>query len=196
MTCPLEHDVFAAPHVHTLRVDPPGRFAQTCNILYERRLIERLGGFDERAIAGEDVEVSLRARAVGARVVAAPDAVVNHAVESYTLAGIVRENLKWRHLAYLVARHPEFRRELPLRVFWDTEHLKTTAAVLAAAGARHNRALAALALPWALGAVNRRGPTLRARATAAVELPGQFLRQLAEVIGLAVGGARHRTPIL
>ena len=110
---PHERAILAAPHVRTMLIEPVGPYAQTCNILYPRALLERLDGFDERAITGEDVGLSLRARAAGARIVAAPDAVVYHAIESHTLPGILRQNLKWRHLAYLAKRHPEFRRELP-----------------------------------------------------------------------------------
>ena len=112
---PLERDLLAAPHVRTLYIDPVGPYCQTCNILYPKALLEHLDGFDERAISGEDVGLSLRARASGATVVAAPAAIVNHAIESHTLPGILRQNLKWRHLAYLVKRHPEFRRELTMR---------------------------------------------------------------------------------
>jgi glycosyltransferase involved in cell wall biosynthesis len=193
---PHEQAILAAPHVRTLWIDPVGPYAQTCNILYPRGLLERLGGFDERAIAGEDVGLSLRARAAGAGIAAAPAAVVNHAVESHTLPGIVRQNLKWRHLAYLARQHPEIRRELPLGLFWDREHLRTTAALAALLGARRHPALLVLALPYVRRAARRRGRSPRGRALAVVELPGQAVRQAAEVVGLAAGGLRHRTPIL
>jgi glycosyltransferase involved in cell wall biosynthesis len=193
---PLERDVLAAPHVRTMWIDPVGPYAQTCNILYPRELLERLGGFDERAIAGEDVGLSLRARAASVRISAAPDAIVNHAVESHTLPGIVRQNLKWRHLAYLAKLHPEMRRDFPLRVFWDVDHLWTTAALVGLVGARRNRGLLALAAPYALRASRRRGREPRRRALAVAEMPGQAVRQLAEVLGLAVGSVRHRTFLL
>jgi len=193
---PLEQSVLAAPHVRTLSIEPVGLFAQTCNILYPRPLLERLGGFDERAIAGEDVDLSLRARAAGCRVSAAPDAVVNHAVESHTLPGVLRQNLKWRHLAYTVKRHPELRRELTLGVFWDADHLRVTAALVGLVAARRSRLLLALTAPYALSASARRGPGRRRRAIATLELPGQFVRQLAEVLGMAAGSVRHRTLLL
>jgi GT2 family glycosyltransferase len=193
---PLEGDVLKAPHVRSMWIDPVGPYAQTCNILYPRELLERLDGFDERAIAGEDVGLSLRARASGARVSAAPEAIVNHAIESHTLPGIVRQNLKWRHLAYLAKRHPEMRREFPLGVFWDAEHLWTTAALLGIAGARWNRALLALAAPYVVRASRRRGRGVRRRAIALAEVPGQAIRQSAEVLGLAAGSVRHRTFVL
>jgi GT2 family glycosyltransferase len=193
---PHEAAILAAPHVRTLFIEPVGPYAQTANILYPRALLDELDGFDERAIAGEDVGLSLRARAAGARIVAAPDAVVNHAVESHTLPGILRQNLKWRHLAYLVRRHPEMRRELPLGVFWDADHVRTTAALAGIVAARRHLALAALAAPYVVHASRRRGPGRRARAIALAELPGQAVRQAAEVAGMAAGSVRHRTLLL
>jgi glycosyltransferase involved in cell wall biosynthesis len=193
---PLESEVLRAPHVRTLNVEPVGRYAQTANILYPRDLLERLDGFDEVAISGEDVGLSLRARAAGATIVAAPLAVVNHAVESHTLPGIVRQNLKWRHLAYLARQHPEFRREFPLRVFWDEDHLLTTAAFAGVIAARRHRFLAALALPYVVRSSRRRGRSKLQRLTALAEMPGQAVRQGAEVAGLAIGSLRYRTFLL
>lgn len=193
---PLEHAVLAAPHVRTLLIEPVGPFAQTCNILYPRALLERLGGFDERAVAGEDVELSLRARAAGTRVSAATEAVVYHAIESHTLPGILRQNLKWRYLAYLVKRHPELRQGLTFRIFWDPDHLRVTAAAVGLAGARRRRGMLALTAPYVLSSSRRRGSGPRARAVAALEIPGQAVRQLAEVLGLAAGSVRQRTLLL
>jgi glycosyltransferase involved in cell wall biosynthesis len=193
---PLEHEVLRAPHVRTLLIEPLNAYLQTCNMLYPRALLERLGGFDERAITGEDVDLSLRAKAHGAPVTPAPDAVVFHAIESHSLPGIVRQNLKWRHLAYLVSRHPEFRRQLTLGVFWDADHLRVLAAAAGLASARRRPRLLALAAPYVASASRRRGPGRRARALAGAEIPGQAVRQLAEVLGLAAGSVRYRTLVL
>ena len=192
----LERQVLRAPHVRTLVIDPINPYKQAANILYPRELFERLEGFDERAIAGEDVGLWMRAQEAGAQIVAAPDAVVSHAVESHTLPGIVRQNLKWRYLAYLAKRHPEFRAEMPLRIFWDDDHLRTTAALVGVLGARRKPALALLALPYVRHSMGRRTTGRAAPLIAAAELPGQFVRQVAEVVGMAAGGVRNRTPIL
>jgi len=194
---PEEWEILRAPHVRTLLIEPVGPFCQTCNMLYPRELLEALGGFDERAITGEDVDLSLRARAAGRAIAGAPDAVVHHAIESHTLPGILRQNLKWRYLAYLVKRHPELRRDLFLWVFWDAEHARSA---LALAGI----VAAALWTPWALLAaapyvahgLRRRGPRPRGVLIAALELPGQAVRQFAEVLGLAYGSLRRGTLIL
>ena len=193
---PLEWAVGSAPHVRSLTVHPVNPYRQTANILYPRDLLERLDGFDEVAISGEDVDLSLRAEADGASIEPAADAVVYHAVESHMLPSIMRQNWKWRHLAYLVKNHPEFRREMPLRIFFDEHHMRVSFAAIGLAGARSKPWLAALAVPYVAEALSRRGSGPGARATAAAELPGQFVRQFAEVVGLAIGSARNRTFVL
>src|SRR5205085_612153 len=62
---PLEMDVWASPHARTVQeLDPPGRFGQTCNILYSREVLEAIDGFDETLrTSGEDVDLMWRARA-------------------------------------------------------------------------------------------------------------------------------------
>jgi GT2 family glycosyltransferase len=193
---PLEWGVGLAPHVRSLLVDPVNAYRQTANMLYPRDLLERLGGFDEVAITGEDVDLSLRAEAARAAIVPAAGALVYHAVESHPLPSIMRQNWKWRHLAYLVKKNPEFRREMPARLFFDEQHMRVSLAAIGLAGARRHRAWLALAAPYTAEALGRRGTGPRARATAAAELPGQFVRQFAEVVGLAIGSARHRTLVL
>ena len=84
---------------------------------------------------GEDIDLSLRARAAGARLVGAPDAVVSHAVEAFTLPDFVRRNVRWRHLAYVVSRHPRLRRDCVLGVFWKPSHLTRLLALAGLAGA-------------------------------------------------------------
>jgi GT2 family glycosyltransferase len=193
---PFEWNVGAAPHVRSLHVDPVNPYRQTANILYPRTLLDRLEGFDEGAITGEDVDLSLRAESAGATIQPAADAVVYHAVESHPLPSIMRQNWKWRHLAYLVKNHPEFRREMPFRLFFDEQHMRVSLAAVGLAGARRRAWMIALALPYAHEALGRRGSGPLRRATAAAELPGQFTRQFAEVVGLAIGSARNRTLVL
>ena len=193
---PLEEEVLKAPHVRTLDIEPVNAYRETCNILYPRELLERLDGFDERAITGEDVDLSLRAITAGAQISAAPDAVAYHAIESFTLPGILRVNTKWRHLAYLVKQHPELRSQFPLGIFWDEDHLLITAAAAGAVGALRHPWLVALAVPYVRKASRRRGRHARGRAIALAELPGQAVRQFAEVLGMAAGSVRHGTLLL
>lgn len=193
---PLERHILDAPHVRTMKITPPGLNAQTCNILYPQALLDDLDGFDEQAITGEDTGLALRAHAAGRSTVAAPDAIVNHAVEAHSLPGILRQNLKWHHLAYLVKQHPEMRASLTLWIFWDADHLRTVAALIGLAGARRHRASLSLAVPYFRRMSRRRGPEPVRRATAVAEIPGQAVRQVAEVLGMIAGSVRHRTILL
>jgi GT2 family glycosyltransferase len=193
---PLEYDLFAAPHVHTLEVDPPGRFAQTCNILYPRELLERLGGLDERAVVGEDIDLSLRAQDAGVRVIGEPRAIVNHALDAFTLPGFIRRSVRWRHLAYVVSRHPRLRRECTLGVFWKPTHLTVLLALAGIAGSARAPGLLALAAPYAGPELLRRGVRPVDVAVAAAELPGRAAIDLAEVLTMAAGSVRHRTLVL
>jgi GT2 family glycosyltransferase len=195
---PEERGALASPYARTISVDPPGRFAQTCNILYPRAVLESVGGFDERlpAPAGEDTDLALRARAGGALYVGAADARVFHAVEAHTLAGAVRLAFKWRHLAYVVARHPEVRGWFALRVFWREAHLRLCLALAGAALARRHPLAAALCLPYLRERLGVRGRGPRARLRAARELPGRAAVDLAEVAAMVAGSVRYRTFVL
>jgi GT2 family glycosyltransferase len=193
---PYEVAIFAAPHVRTLEVEPPGGFAQTCNILYPRAVLERLGGFDERAVTGEDIDLALRARSEGIALIAAPEAVVNHAIEAQVLWRAIRSNWKWRHLAYVVKRHPEMRRYCRLRLFWEPEHLEVLLAFAGLLGVRRSPALALLAIPYLRREARHRGSRPADRLVAVAELPGRAVFELAEVMTMAAGSIEHRTLVL
>jgi GT2 family glycosyltransferase len=195
---PLERAVMAAPHYRTLWIDPPNLYAQTCNIAYPRALLERLGGFDESmpAPAGEDTDLALRAREAGAEVVGAPDGVVFHAVEEYSLPQAVRLNLKWQHLVYVFGKHPQLRDELVYRVFWRKSHAELALALGGVALARRRPAALALAIPYVRRALNRRGPRPRSRLVSALELPGRVTVDLAELLTMVRGSIRYRRLIL
>jgi len=196
---PIEIEIFAAPHVRTVQeLDPPGPFAQTCNVLYPRSVLERVGGFDESiaAPAGEDLDLAARARAAGAGYAGAPDAIVYHCVESYTLVGMLRLNRKWEEIAYLAKRHPEVRQTFTHHIFWRRSHFRLILALAGLALARRQPALAALAGPYLRDGLRHRGTHLRARAAGAVELPGRAVVDLAEIATLLRGSIRHRTIVL
>jgi glycosyltransferase involved in cell wall biosynthesis len=195
---PYERDVFAAPHVRTLKIIPPNRSVQTCNVLYPRALLEELGGLDESPLLriGEDLDLAVRARRAGAEHLVAPDALVFHAVEALTLPVAIREDFKWRHLALLVRRYPELRRTCTLRLFWDQEHLLVVLAAVGLVAARRRRLAPLLVLPWVLYEGRRRGHRPKDLAVNAMELPGRTLRELGKVLTFAAGSARHRTLVL
>jgi GT2 family glycosyltransferase len=195
---PFETDILAAPHARTIEVEPPGPFAQTCNVLYPRELLERVGGFEESfpLLAGEDTDLYLRAREAGAGYVGAPDALVYHAVESSSLVGAVKRSIRWQHLAYVVKRHPQMRERLELRVFWRHSHALLARAFGGALGARRARPVAALALPYLAHVLRRRGTHKRGLIRGAAELPGRLVIDATEMATLARGSIRYRTVLL
>ncbi len=196
---PLEIEVFAGPHVRTVQeLDPPGPFAQTCNILYPRTVLERVDGFDESlaAPAGEDLDLATRARATGAAYVGAPEALVYHCVESYTLIGMLLLNRKWKDIAYLAKQHPEVRSTFTYRIFWRETHFRLILGLTGIALAPRYPAAAALGAPYVRDALRRRGTHLRALAATAVELPGRVVIDLAEIATMIRGSLRYRTLLL
>ena len=190
---PDELALVRAPHHRTVTVEPPTPEAQTCNIVYPRAVLERLGGFDETlgTIGGEDVDLAHRAQRAGVPLVAAPEVLTFHAVEVLGLPRRLRFAWRWRDLPALVKRHPALRRHATLGVFWKPRHAWLA---LALAGLAARRPL--LALPWARAALPSYGPSLRGRVRAVSELPGQAAVDLVETAALASGSLRHRTLFL
>jgi hypothetical protein len=192
---PDEAHLVAAPHARTQNIDPPGPWAQTCNIVYPRAVLDATGGFEEDMPAGEDTELALRAAASPARpgYVGAADAVVFHAVEAGSLMGKLRTIPRWQGLALVAKRHPEVRRHIFLGVFWRPSHAALPLAIGGLVAARRRPAAALLALPWIVSALPSYGRGARGRARAAAELPGRALVDLAEIAALLRGSVRYRT---
>ena len=190
---PDEIALVRAAHHRTATIDPPTVEAQTCNILYPREVLERLGGFDESlgTIGGEDLDLAHRARAAGVPYEAAPEVLTFHAVEVLGLRRRLAFGWRWRDLPSLVRRHPELRRNATLGVFWKPRHAWLTLALAGLAARRP-----ALALPWAAAALPSYGPGARGRLRAVSELPGQAAIDAVELAALASGSLRHRTLFL
>jgi len=195
---PHEALVLLAPRVRTLRVDPPVRECPTCNILYPRALLVAVGGFDERfpGPAGEDTDLAERARATGARLVAAPDAIVFHAVDAYSYTGYVRLLWKWRHLPFVLKRHPHLRDGLALGVFWKASHWRMLLAAAGVAAAVRWKPAALLALPYLRSTVLVHGRRPDAIARAVAELPSRVVGDATEIAAVGAGSIRYRTLLL
>jgi GT2 family glycosyltransferase len=180
---PEEEHLLRRPLARSLTIEPPGPFGQTCNVLYPRDLLERLGGFAEHlpAPAGEDTDLWLRAQEAGTPVAAAPEALVWHAVTVPSLADAVRGMGRWQHVAYVVRRHPGIRRHLTLGVFWKPAHAWLVLALAGLGLARRRPAAALLAAPWAWSARSS---------------PRRLVVDLAELAVAVRGAIRYRTPFL
>ncbi len=188
-----------APHARTQTIEPPTPWGQTCNMLYPRVLLERIGGLDEafRLPAGEDTDLLQRALAAGAEQVAVPGALTYHCVEAGSLREAVRVAWRWQALPLVVRRHPELRRPLPARLFWKPRHARLCVGLAGLAAGRRAPWAGPLAwLPWAASAMPSYGSGPRGRLRAATELPGRAVVDLVELAGLVRGSIRHRTLLL
>jgi glycosyltransferase involved in cell wall biosynthesis len=182
-----------APRLHTRSIWPPQPWAQACNIVYPRALLEAAGGFPEDLYVGEDTALAETARGLGAEYVAAPEVVTYHAVEERSLPGMLRDAWRWRDLPLLIRRHPRLRQEFPLYVFWKREHALLPLAVLGWAGIRRSRLSAILMFPYVARTMPRKyTPSPRGRARAVLELPGWVALHIVEMAILAWGSVKHR----
>jgi GT2 family glycosyltransferase len=196
---PDEAALLLAPHPRTVRVEPPTAWAETCNIVYPRDVLEAFGGFDERGLpllGGEDSDLALRARAAGVRYAAAPEAVTFHMVDTMSLWRRAAFAWRWRQIPAMVRRHPVLRREGVLGVFWKPRHGWFALALGGLLASRRSPAAALLVLPWVRAALPSYGSGVRGRVRSAAELPGQATVDAVEVAALAVGSVRARTLFL
>jgi GT2 family glycosyltransferase len=193
---PDEAALLGAPHPQTQDIVPPVPWAQACNVVYPRELVDRLGGFDEDLPVGEDTDLAIRAREAGATYQAAPEVVTYHAVRAQPLPAHLHRTWRWRDLPEVVRRHPALRREIPLGIFWTRAHAWLPLAVVGCTLARRRAGFALLAVPWAMQALPDHGPGLRGRARAVSELPLLAAVDAAEMGTLAAGSLRHRTLFL
>jgi GT2 family glycosyltransferase len=127
----------------TIEVTSASGLYETCNIVYPKRLLELLGGFDESFGYpwAEDTDLGLRAEAIGARLAFAGEAVAWHAVHPNPLPAAIRSAARKRDFPKLVARHPRLRRSMPAGVFVNVGHrdVAFAAAGLVAGSVFHRR---------------------------------------------------------
>jgi GT2 family glycosyltransferase len=184
-------DAFA----RTMWVTARSPFVATCNVLYPRALLERLGGFDERYPypAGEDTDLGWRALEAGARHVFEPDALVWHAVHTLSWREQARAASRWATAVEVVRRHPGLRAHLHHRIFWKPSHEALLLAAAGAALAPRTRGLSLVALvPW-IDAHRREHPD---KWSLLRGLPGHAAVDAAELWALLRGSARARTLLL
>ena len=134
-TTPLEGELArTSPLTRSKLIEAAGPWYQTCNIVYPRALLERLGGFDQRyAVAGEDTDLGWRAREAGVAIAYLPAAHVHHAVERIGFAGWLAIAKRERLLAPLFRDHPGLRAEVAsLGVFKGAQRSTFVVALLAA----------------------------------------------------------------
>jgi GT2 family glycosyltransferase len=194
---PDEIDAFG-PFSRTIWVRELDPSFQTCNIAYPRSVLELVDGFDVatfgREPGGEDCDLGWRAIDAGARPVFEPEALVHHAVDDVGPLGKLRVAARWTTPMVAYARHRELRRsQFKFGIFWKEIHWMLFKAVVGALLPTRWHALRAwLMYPylqdlWARGRLEGGGPLLA---------PYFALHDLIEVIAVARGGVRTRTPML
>lgn len=193
---PDEQIVRMAPHYHSQRIHPPVPYAEACNIVYPRALLERVGGFDEQHHVAEDTDLCARCRKAGAAYLGAPEVITFHAVEERSLAGTIRGRLRWQELPWVVKRHPELREAFYLRIFWKPTHVWLPFAAAGALLSRRNPLALLLAVPWAANSLPRHGTNTRGRYRAVAEMPDRAAIDLTEFLVLLKGSIKHRTLFL
>jgi glycosyltransferase involved in cell wall biosynthesis len=199
-TAPDEHEIRIAKHapwVLTQSIWPPQPWAQACNIVYPKRVLEQAGGFPEDMYVGEDTALARSALAFGTPFVAAPDAVVYHAVTEVLLPRLLRASWRWRDLPLLIRRHPDLRAEAPLYIFWKREHALLVPAVVGWAAMRRSRLASLLIVPYVVHALPKKHSHFpRGRIRAALELPGWTTLYVFEFAALLWGSVKHRKVFL
>jgi glycosyltransferase involved in cell wall biosynthesis len=186
------------PFSRSLRVEHLNAAFPTCNMLYPRELLERVGGFDTETYGlepgGEDCDLAWRAIEAGARPVFAADAVVRHAVTHPGPLGKLQIAARWTTPMTAYARHPGLRKAQFIHwIFWkDIHYLFVRALIGFALPTRWSALRNWLMYPylknvWARGRLEGGGPFLA---------PYFMLHDLIEVWAVARAGIRTRTPML
>ena len=182
----------------SISIQGPSPWFETCNIVYPKGLLERLGGFDESfpGAWGEDTDLGLRAQDAGASIRYVESAHVWHAVNPRSPGRAVSEALARDTIAAVVARHPRQRKALYLRVFARHAHGRLLLAAAGGIALRRRPLLAILFLiPYASRYRNpRRG--LFGVALGITQLPIRAPIDAVEVVAMARASVRHRTLVL
>jgi GT2 family glycosyltransferase len=173
----------------------PRPWAECCNIVYPKEVVDRVGGFVEDLYTGEDTDLNIRARATGASYVGDPEMLNYHAIDEGTVLKWIRGAGRWGDLALLLKRHPEFRSEFPMWIFWKRTHVWMPFVLVGVGMSRRNPLWLVLVVPWGIQWQSRH-PGIRGRLRHLMELPGWAAIDLAEMVAMARGSVKHRTVLL
>jgi glycosyltransferase involved in cell wall biosynthesis len=195
------------PFSRTLEVTEANGTYATCNMGYRRAWLEKVDGFDVRyrQHAGEDTDLALRCRELGASFAFAADALVEHDVRPSSFRAALKGTWRWHTLPTTLRRHPDLASAFHSDHVWRESHVPTAPALAgAAAGILCGLAgrprigavvAAASGLPYASYRLRRVPVTLSKPARIAL-LPATFVVDGTEVLVLLVGSARARRLLL
>ena len=182
----------------SISIVEPTDWYETCNIAYPRPLLERLGGFDESfpGAWGEDTDLALRARELGAQTAFVDGALVWHAVNPRTPRRAFAEALARDAIPAVIARHPRQREALYLRLFARHAHGRLLLAALGALVFRRRPSLAiALMVPYASRYRNP-GRGFLGLLRGFMQLPVRAPIDAVEIVAMVRASAKHRTLVL
>lgn len=186
------------PFTRTIDVRELDPNFHTCNIVYPRAMLDRVGGFDverfDTAPGGEDSDLAWRCIGAGARPFFDRELLVHHAVNELGPIGSLRVAARWTTPMQTYVLHPELRRAVfTLGVFWKPEHLKLTAAATALLLPGRKRAAATvLAAPYLRSVWGR----ARTHGGGLKSAPFFVVRDAVEVVAVARAGVRYRRLML
>jgi cellulose synthase/poly-beta-1,6-N-acetylglucosamine synthase-like glycosyltransferase len=101
---------FAGDYVKNCAVATETDHNPTCNVMYRKSVLKEVGGFDEAIWPGEDVELDLKIKRAGYRLIFNPEAVVRH-YRTKTYAAYARMMMRYGNAqSYLVKRYGFFRK--------------------------------------------------------------------------------------
>ena len=100
---------FAGDYVKTASTVQETEHNPTCNVMYRKSVLEQVGAFDEAIWPGEDVELDLKIKRAGYRLIFNPKAVVSH-YRSKDYRSFARMMMRYGNAqSYLVKRYGLFR---------------------------------------------------------------------------------------
>jgi GT2 family glycosyltransferase len=155
------------------------------NLVYRRRALERVGGYDDAYWgAGEDSDLAHRVIESGGGVRYVDDAVVWHAVRAVDFTSHLKSLPRWANAPLTIKRHPQLRPLIHHRIFWKPSHTTGFLALVGLLLAPFNLRALALVAPHFVRRMRRNGA--RAGAQLAVA-------DIAEVAVTVAGSVRYRT---
>jgi GT2 family glycosyltransferase len=190
----------------SLMVTGPSPHYETANILYPRKVLAALDGFDENygAVkrrwsetsrptgAGEDTDLGWRARGAGIETIFSPGALVHHAVHQRGPLNSLRDASRATDCVKAYRDHPELREHLANGIFFHPSHPLLAQAALAAALVPATPLAALFALPYAAHLVRR----CRWSRTPVYTAPFLAARDAVEIVATLRGAMRHRVAVL
>lgn len=208
VTPPPDDWARARPWDHTIWVQGPSPFFETCNVAYRRRDFEQVGGFDdsdplltpeEGRGFGEDAELAARVLRHGGERAFAPTALVHHRCVDREFREVLRMRRYVVGFPGLARRSPIFSRWLRSGLFLSSRSAAFDLMVLAtwvAAGSRRFSPLVG-ALPWVwIRGHDALSQTRGDRVRAIPVLAQLGLLDAVTLVSLVEGSLRHRRAVL